>query len=294
MPELPEVEIVARGLAKRLVDQTVINVQVSNQKSFLADAADIQKHLIRARVLSVRRRQKLILIELSNGWMLVIHLKMTGQLIFLSSKKSFVGGHPEKVYTQSLPNKHTHVVINFSHGILYFNDLRKFGWMRLFTRRKETDSRHRSIEEFLQALMLGPEPLEGDFTVQWLKDRLQKRQIPIKQALMDQKIAAGVGNIYADEALFRAGIQPERLAKSLKIQEIAKLHRTIRDVLRLGIIRGGTSVNTYLNSEGTPGKMQAYLKVYGRRGQRCFKCKHLIKRIRIGQRSTHFCPVCQK
>jgi formamidopyrimidine-DNA glycosylase len=177
---------------------------------------------------------------------------------------------------------------------LYFNDLRKFGWLRLFPREIVDHTSHQSLESFLESLQLGPEPLSSDFTPLYLAKLVGKRSISIKQLLLEQKGISGIGNIYADEALFRAGIRPTRKAISLKSLEIGKLHQAIRDVLELGIEHGGTSKNTYLNVDGTKGEMQHHLKVYQHTGKPCIVCANPIERIKIGQRSSHFCPKCQK
>jgi formamidopyrimidine-DNA glycosylase len=326
MPELPEVETVRRGLEQTIVGATVASVNVRVPKLFPVDRALIDRALVGQRIERILRRAKLLLVELSNGWTLVIHLKMTGQIIVrseklearssthnsshfsqLTSRAGFVGGHPEKVYEQPLPHRHTHVIITFtdptspkgSEGagstVLYFNDLRKFGWMRLF-RRTTTDVRStgQTIDEFLASLNHGPEPLEPSFTLNYFRELLAARKTPIKPLLLDQSFIAGIGNMYADEALFAAAIQPTLPANSLKKSEAERLFQAIKDVLELGIAQGGTSFNSYRNVQGTAGKMREHLRVYGRAGQPCFRCGGRIVRTKIGQRSAHVCPTCQR
>ncbi len=315
MPELPEVETVKRGLERTIVGKTIASVELRNPGQFRDGRQYIDRFLVGARVESVERRGKIILVQLSNQWVLVIHLKMTGQLVLsqIANRKSqiekegFIGGHPEKAYEAPLPHKHTHVVIHFTDGsTLYFNDLRKFGWMRLLRsnsqRRMKNEERRTerrakddpSLEDFLESLRHGPEPFSDEFTVDYLWREAKKRAIPIKTFLLDQTVVAGVGNIYADEALFESKIRPTRKSKSLTRAESERLHQAIKHVLQLGIDYGGTTLNAYVNVEGTAGKMRERLLVYGREDQPCSACATPIKRIKIGQRSSHYCPTCQR
>ena len=327
MPELPEVETVRRGLEQTIVGKTVASVEVRMSKLFSDDRALINQVFIGQRVSGVERRAKILLVELANGWTLAIHLKMTGQLLVrseklearslnagfphfspLTSRSGFVGGHPEKAYEQDLPHKHTHVIITFTDPtspvgyagaggtVLYFNDLRKFGWMRLFPSEKRevrSEKCRPTLAEFLEGLHHGPEPLGADFTLSYFQQFLKTQKTPIKTLLLDQSFIAGIGNIYADEALFAAAIKPTRRADSLKQTESAQLRLSIKQVLQLGIEHGGTSFNSYRNVQGTAGKMREHLKVYGREGQPCVRCGQIIVRKKIGQRSAHFCPNCQ-
>lgn len=318
MPELPEVETVRRGLERTIIGKTVATVDIRVPKIFADDRALIDATLIEATITQISRRAKILLIYLSSGWVLAIHLKMTGQIIVVNSEKEtvnsnaanldvltihssqftvhepgFVGGHPEKAYEQDLPHKHTHVIITFSEGsTLYFNDLRKFGWMRLFPDQPVPGSPF-TVHEFLASLKHGPEPLEDEFTLSYFQAGLAKRSTTIKQLLLDQQFIAGIGNIYADEALFAAKILPTRRADSLKQTRSEMLFHAIKQVLQLGIDQGGTSMNSYRQVDGTKGGMREHLKVYGREGLPCLICGSTIVRKKIGQRSSHFCPVCQ-
>lgn len=319
MPELPEVETVRRGLERTIVGKTVKAVDVRVPKLFADPQVRITEALIGAKVERVERRAKVLLIHLSSGWVLAIHLKMTGQLIVVNSKQEavnrnsanhgvstvhrsqftvhagFVGGHPEQAYDQLLPHKHTHVIITFADGAtLFFNDLRKFGWLRLYPNRELGIMNVESIQQFLAASKHGPEPLGDEFTFGYFAAGLRKRSTTIKQLLLDQQFIAGIGNIYADEALFQAKILPTRRANKVTKAEAAKLFAAIREVLELGIKHGGTSMNTYRNVDGTKGGMRQHLKVYGREGEPCLVCGTPIVRRKIGQRSSHFCPSCQK
>jgi len=321
MPELPEVETVRRGLERTVVGKTIRSVEVRVPKVFPESAERIAQMLEGATITKAERRAKVLMLRLSNEWTLAIHLKMTGQLVVVGSRlgsnsndgssstrmksggealgTGFIAGHPEKSYEQSLPHKHTHIIVHFSDGtVLYFNDLRKFGWFKLLAPANHESGimNHESqtIEEFLNGLGHGPEPFSDEFSLGYFTEAIRKRRIPIKTVLLDQTVIAGVGNIYADEALFAAKIKPTRLASSLTKDEIPVLHAAIPDVLRLGIDYGGTTMNTFRNVEGTSGKMREYLKVYGRESLPCTVCRNPIERIKIGQRSSHYCPFCQQ
>ncbi len=292
MPELPEVETVRRGLERTIVGKRVSAVEVRVPKTFADPSAVIDAQLIGATVRSVERRAKVILIRLSTGLTLAIHLKMTGQLVVRTPVRTkamgtgFIAGHPEKAYEQPLPHKHTHVIVTFGDGtVLYFNDLRKFGWFRLYEAA--------AVEQLFADAKLGPEPFSDAFSPDYFRSALASRRIPIKTALLDQKVVAGVGNIYADEALFEARVSPFRKASSLKNNEVAELYSAVKHVLELGIEYGGTTFNSYVNAEGTSGKMRDYLKVYGRAGEPCRGCAGQVVRTKIGQRSAHYCPSCQ-
>lgn len=293
MPELPEVETVKRGLERSIVGKTVASVDIRVPKIFNAPDARIREGLLGARVAAVERRAKIILVRLENEWTLAIHLKMTGQLVVVGPERTktlgtgFIAGHPEKAYEEPLPHKHTHIILGFTGGTtLYFNDLRKFGWFRLV--------RPEELAGFLAGMGHGPEPFDAEFDPDYLYRVARGRRSPIKTMLLDQSVVAGVGNIYADEALFRAKIHPRRKANSLTALEVKALVSTIREALTLGIEYGGTTFNSFRNVEGTSGKMRDYLMVYGREGLPCSVCGTPIERLKIGQRSSHLCPTCQR
>ena len=295
MPELPEVETVRRGLERTIVGKTVASVDVRVPKMFQSNKSLIDSALVGAKVLSIDRRAKILLVNLSSDYTLAIHLKMTGQLI-VANGKSFVGGHPEKAYDQPLPHKHTHITIKFTDGAtLYYNDLRKFGWMKLLQKQGVGSKKQseKTVGQFLDELKLGPEPLGEEFTLEYFSGGLNRRT-SIKQLLLDQKFIAGIGNIYADEALFAAKVLPIRAASSLSKSEVKRLFDGVKDVLKLGIKHGGTTMNTYRNVDGTHGGMRDHLKVYGREGEVCLRCSAIIQKKKIGQRSASFCSGCQR
>lgn len=227
-----------------------------------------------ATIKKISRRAKILIFELDSGWSMLVHLKMTGQLIF---KKTAGSGH-----------KHTHVIFNFTDGSqLLFNDLRQFGSLKLV--------KTSELGDFFVKEGLGPEPLLKDFTLSDFKTLLVKKpRARIKQFLMDPKNIAGIGNIYSDEILFASRVHPLRRVISLKSEEIKKIYDNIKKILSLAIKLKGTSSSDYLDAFGRKGRFAQKLKVYGKEGEKCVKCKSRIVRIKIGGRSAHFCSVCQR
>lgn len=283
MPELPEVETIKRGLEKFVVGKTIKSVEFDWPKSFQGDKAKI----IGSKITDINRRAKMIILKLSNGLNLAFHLKMTGQLIYRGKdlKHQFAGGHPDHEWHAQLPTKHTRIIFTFNDDSkLFFNDLRKFGWCKVL------------IPQGVEVLKndYGLDPFDKNFDTQYLL--AHAKRIPnrnIKQFLMDQAIAPGMGNIYTDETLFDAKITPIRKVKEIKMSEWQQLILSMRKILKLGIKHGGTTDSDYVDAEGRRGGMQDYLKVYHRTGKPCLTCKNNIKRIVIGGRGTHFCPKCQ-
>ena len=288
MPELPEVETVRRGLAELLPGRVVRAVRSDTQKSFPNAEADVTNFLLGARVMSVRRRAKVLLIDLSGGYSLVVHLKMTGQMVFVDTDSRFGAGHPNESLIGSLPDRSTRVTIDFEDGShLYFNDQRKFGWMRLLPANQ--------IEELDFFKRVGPEPLADDFTAEVLRERLQTRKnTTIKAALLDQTVLAGVGNIYADESLWGAQIHPKTKVMQLSRGQVERLHGELIFVLQLAIEKGGSTDKNYVNAEGKRGSYMHFARVFRREGLECPRCGTVIDKIRVAGRGTHICRVCQK
>jgi formamidopyrimidine-DNA glycosylase len=288
MPELPEVETIKRGLAQLLPGKTVKDVHHNWHKSFPNAPTDVIKFLVGAKVTHVRRRAKVLVIELSSEYSLVIHLKMTGQLVFVSDKKRFGAGHPGKELVGDLPAKSTRVIIDFTDGSqLFFNDQRKFGWMRLMA----------SIEvpeiDFFKKV--GPEPLDDDFTVdRFIEQLMRRKNSNIKAVLLDQTVLAGVGNIYADESLWGAKIHPATLVSKVPKAKLVMLHNALRDVLHLSIEKGGSTDKNYVDAEGKKGSYLSFANVFRKEGQPCPRCGTEITKIRVASRGTHICPNCQK
>lgn len=289
MPELPEVETIRQGLSNRLANRTITNVEVRTAKIFSGDPQKI----LNTAITDISRQGKLLIFQLTGNLYLTVHLKMTGQLIWKPADEdesdTVAGGHPEKVYLEPLPHKHTHVIFTFDDGShLYFNDLRKFGLIEVLT-----ESELNNLN-FLQKL--GPEPLEPGFTAEYLREQLKSHPgQPIKSFLLDQSNIAGLGNIYADESLFCAAIRPDRLAKSLTEGEIRNLHDCVQEVIELAIQRGGSTARDYVNAVGERGTFLDIANVYRRTGLDCNRClEGKITRKVVGGRSSHFCPVCQR
>lgn len=288
MPELPEVETIRRDLVRPVSGLNIKSVQVNSPQQVKPAPAEFIKRITGLKILGLDRCAKLLIFKLSQKNYLLVHLKLTGQLIYRekSGQIKAVGGHPIKQDLQVLPNKFTRLVFGLSNGAnLFFNDIRKFGYLKLMS------------EEPFQKVCgeYGVDPLSKGFTLERFSQILARRQRGrIKQVLMDQGIIAGVGNIYADESLFFAGILPKRRVASLTKEEIRKLWLVIPRVLKLSIAKRGTSADAYVDAYGREGGFIPYLKVYGREGEKCKRCAAPIKKIKMGGRGTHFCAKCQR
>lgn len=286
MPELPEVETVRRGLASLIIGKVVKTETHDTEKGFPNAPNDVTQFLIGASVTAIRRRAKVLMIDLSTGYSLLVHLKMTGQLVFVG-KTRFGAGHPSDSLVNELPDKSTRVILTFDDGTkLFFNDQRKFGWMRLMP----------TIEipniSFMQKV--GPEPLSLDFSANDFIQRLSRRpKTNIKAALLDQSVVAGIGNIYADESLWGAKIHPKRLVSSLTEAEMTLLYSEVRAVMNLAIDKGGSSNRNYINAEGKKGSYMDFAKAFRREGLPCPRCEATIEKLRVAGRGTHICPMCQ-
>jgi formamidopyrimidine-DNA glycosylase len=287
MPELPEVETVRRGLQGLIIGAEVKKVTHDTPKSFPNTTADVKQFLVGARITDVRRRAKVLLIDLSTDYSLVIHLKMTGQMVFASDNARFGAGHPNDSLINNLPDKSTRVTFEFTDGsYLYFNDQRKFGWVRLMPTLEIPNI------DFMKKV--GPEPLEADFTAAEFSQRfLRRARTNIKAALLDQSVIAGVGNIYADESLWGAKIHPQRLVSSITKQEFTRLYKELRAVMNLAIEKGGSSDRNYINAEGKKGSYLSFASVFRREGLACPRCGTTIEKLRVAGRGTHICPYCQ-
>ncbi|MDK2899161.1 MAG: formamidopyrimidine-DNA glycosylase, partial [Patescibacteria group bacterium] len=236
MPELPEVETVKRGLHRLIIELKISKVVSDNLRSFPNAKYDVEQFLINAKVTDVRRRAKVLMIDLSTGYTLIIHLKMTGQLVFIDKSTRFGAGHPNDSLIGNLPDKSTRVIFEFSNGsFLYFNDQRKFGWVRLIPTLEVPNI------DFMRKV--GPEPLEADFTSKEFTERFKRRaRTSIKAALLDQTVIAGVGNIYADESLWGAKIHPSRLVNTITDVEFKDLYKQVRLIMNLAIEKGGSTI----------------------------------------------------
>lgn len=282
MPELPEVETIRTRFAELLPGRSFTNIQVHTPKSFIGDFAAIEHQVIQ----QVNRRAKILDFQLSNQLHLITHLKMTGQLIYVSPHGRIGGGHPTADWIHSLPSQHTRIEYTLDNGThLYFNDQRLFGWMKIIT----SDEWHQLDQK------LGPDVIDPSLTAASLFSALQRRTIPIKQAIMNNDIMSGVGNIYACDALNVAQISPFRPAKSLSFEEVERLLLACRSVIVQGIELGGTTTDgKYVNVDGFAGGYQKVVRAYGRKGEACFNCGGTIEKVAIGGRGTYYCPVCQR
>lgn len=287
MPELPEVETVRVGLERLIVGRTVKSVDFDTAKSFPNDPTEVQRFLLGASVRSVRRRAKVLLIDLSTNYTIVTHLKMTGQLVYRGDEQ-FGAGHPNDSLIGALPDKSTRVTISFADGShVYFNDQRKFGWMRLYPTAEVPNM------DFMQRV--GPEPLDPSFSATDFANRFARRsRTSIKAALLDQSVLAGVGNIYADESLWGAKIHPATQVGMLRAADFSRLFTELQFVLRLAIEKGGSTDRNYVNAEGKKGSYIDFARVFRREGQACPRCGTTIIKTRVAGRGTHLCPVCQK
>ncbi len=293
MPELPEVETVRLDLIKHLIGAQIDVIKIIDLKNITPSAIFLLDFLPGQEVSSVRRKGKLLIIDLKNSdYHLLFHLKMTGQLIFTNKKIKIAGGHSldegssYKAVGGELPNKHTRAYFLFTNGArLFFNDLRKFAYIKLVNR-----------DELTEILLnnYGPEPLTPEFNLPYFKSILKNRKRVIKALILDQKLIAGLGNIYADESLFLAGIKPWKEGKALKSIEVEKLIVAINELIAEAIKYRGTTFRNYVDAEGKKGNFTTFLKVYGREGQACFNCGAKILKIKLVGRGTHYCANCQK
>ncbi len=290
MPELPEVETIRLGLQKYLVGHRIEKVDVRLPKMVHGDVKNVQG----SKVIAIRRFGKGLVVDLDNDYSIAIHIKLTGQLIYRGQNLKNKVKLSKKV-GESLPNKWTHVIFYLDRGsFLYYNDLRQFGWIKIVESSKLKD-----LSFFRD---LGPEPFK-DLTLEIFQKVLSSSNISVKPLIMDQKKIGGIGNIYANDALFDAGVDPKKKAKSLSEDEIKKLYDSILKVLKLGLKTGGATELNFVNVLGEEGEYQEHSLVYGRQGQKCKRCgrrpegsarRGIIKKIKLAGRGTYYCPACQK
>ena len=331
MPELPEVETVRRGLKDYILNKKIVQVKVDCEKS-LVGGAEMAQAAEGSTVTDIRRRGKALLIDLDNGCTLMIHLRMTGQLIWrgslserISSSESattpsqdqksssvrcstlprtsspiasprdtepqdaahanFAAGHPSKNFTDNLPNAQTRVTFVFEEGKLFFNDQRKFGFVKILP----TDEVE--LDKFIAELAKEPWEMEPGELFQKCK---RHGRSPIKAVLLNQKLIAGLGNIYADESLFYAGVHPAELAGNLTEEQVAKVLEGACKVMDASIDSGGSTMATYVRPDGSTGDyLEKFAQVFRREGKECYRCGAEIRKIRCAGRGTHYCPVCQ-
>lgn len=289
MPELPEIETVKLQLSKYLVGQTLEKIEQLHKKSVTGD----KKQVTGKKVTGVERKGKMLIIDLESNWELAIHFKMSGQLILVTRDKKQVtrrigGGHPSGDWLGKLPSKHTRAIFYFSNGdVMYFNDQRIFGWVKIMTREE--------LDKLPFILKLGKEP--WDLTDKEFHELIIKRKRAIKLVIMDQEVLSGVGNIYANDALWEARLYPVIQAQRLRYEDTKRLRMGLIKVLKEGIKYGGATAADakYMDLHGLGGQYQEHFRTYDREGEKCLRRdKGVIKKITLGGRGTYFCPICQK
>jgi formamidopyrimidine-DNA glycosylase len=306
MPELPEVETVRRGLAKLIRGRKILNVKILNAKSFQnfageflpADSRAVCKHLIGAEIRDIRRRGKLLIIDLSGDFSLAIHLKMTGQIVVRESGENWGAGHPTDSFVAKLPDKSTRVWFDLSDGAqLFFNDQRKFGWIKLLPTRE--------IENLNFVAKLGPEianfaknndnKINESTFAEFIKRARKHANSSIKSVILDQEVVAGIGNIYADESLWGAKIHPAEKVKNLSDFELREILSQAKIAMEKSLAVGGSTMQNYVRADGTRGNyLDKFANVFRREGQPCPRCGAEIIKIKVAGRGTHLCPKCQK
>jgi len=286
MPELPEVQTIIDDLNQTILNKKIKKVDILLSRIVRGTNKKFINFLKNNSFQDIQRRGKYIIFSLKNFNFLMIHLRMTGQIIYESQGSLIVGGHSDKSNNLNLPNKQTHVIFYFQDGSkLFYNDQRQFGFLEIINQRQFG---------FLEN-KLGAEPLSKKFTLKYFKELLKNKKRNIKAFLLDQQYIAGLGNIYTDESLFEAGILPSCSIDSLKLEEIKKLHQAIKKVLKKAIKYRGTTFNNYKDAHGQTGSFTRKLKVYGQEGKKCVRCqKGIIKKTRLAGRGTRYCPQCQK
>jgi formamidopyrimidine-DNA glycosylase len=280
MPELPEVETIRLQLNKYIVGSTIKSIDIRNPK-YNINLENILDH----KIISVRRFAKQLSIDLDNDFSIMIHVKLTGQIIYRGERlphvaKGYAGLSPK--VTGGLGGKHTHLIFHLDSGDLYYNDVRQFGWVKIVKSEQETGN------------SFAPEPLK-DLTLELFKQILGKTKRPIKVVIMDQTKMGGVGNIYATDALWLAGINPSKQACQINSKEVEKLYDAIILVLKTGLKYGGASELSFVTPDGKEGEYQNHTLAYGHTGELCSNChKEKITKYFLGGRGTYVCPVCQK
>lgn len=286
MPELPEVETVVRGLNEHLVGHTITSFDFDWPKTIKTPIEIFKREIEGSKVLSAERRGKLIIINLNSNHSILIHLKMTGQLVYKSPKLQYGAGHPNDSLISKLPDKTTRIHFKLDDDSdFFFNDVRKFGWVEVVS------SQDKHLHKFISSL--GPEPLEINYP--GFRSELYKYpNAQIKAKLLDQHVLAGVGNIYADESLWAAKIHPQTKINNIPEAKLKTLFSSLQDVLNLSIEKGGSSSVNYIKVDGKTGSYLTFANVYKKEGEPCARCGTALIRTVAAGRGTRLCPICQK
>lgn len=298
MPELPEVEALRLGLEKKILKSKILEVKILTPKivSSKSNIRTINKNKIKEfssirnkKIISLKRIAKNLIIGLSDESVLIVHLKMTGQLVFVDKNKNKTfGGHPiKKTFKEDLPNKHTAIIFTLNNGVLYYNDVRKFGYVLYYKNILEA----KKVGHFEN---IGLDPFDKNFTFNYFKNELKKTSRNIKSTLLGQSIVTGCGNIYTDEVCFASKVLPSKSCKNLNNKEVKDLYKNIKKILTLAIKHRGSSISNYLLADGTRGNYARLHKVYGKAGENCKICKNILQKKNIAGRTTVFCKYCQK
>jgi formamidopyrimidine-DNA glycosylase len=301
MPELPEIETVARGLRTHILGKTISEVVVYDAKKFKGTPKQLKEHVIGKKVVGIERRAKWLLLRLETDHAFIIHLKMTGQLLFepAAGKRAsatehaayFLGGHTmesDDAARPTFPNKHTRVAFVFSDkSTLYFQDMRRFGYVELYA--------PENVDPYFTGRKLALEIQDPGTTFDYFKAQLSRRaRTTIKAALLNQSVVSGLGNIYVDDTLHLAKIHPTRVVGTLTAKELRTIYTAARKIINKAIDLGGTSFSSFLRVDGKLGQYWDKRRVYGRTGEPCQVCKTPIQKIRVAGRGTHVCPQCQQ
>ena len=287
MPELPEVEIVKLSLKKTIKSKKILKVKVNNRNLRFKIQKDFEALLKRRKIIDVNRKAKYLIIILDDNKYLIMHFGMSGTLHLLKKEFDFKNTNLSFYKGQNFPSKHNHIELFFDKFKIVYNDPRRFGFVKFLNSKKE-------LVKYLKNF--GMEPLEKKFNIKYLKKVLNNKNKNIKNILLDQKYISGIGNIYANEILFFSKINPNKLGKKINIREMKKLLVFSKKVLRKAIKKGGSTIRDFKNAEGTKGSFQDEFKVYNKDGFRCPNslCAKFIKKITISNRSSFYCPDCQK
>ena len=286
MPELPEVETIVNDLKSKIINKKIIKIDIRLQKIIKNKSSVFRNALLNKSFSQIIRRGKYMFFQINNSEKyLMIHLRMTGQLIYQKDDKIIAGGHSDKKSILNLPNKQTHLIINFQNkSQLFYNDQRQFGVVKIIDKQEFDIINKRQ----------GIEPLNQEFTFKQFEKIIQNRKKNIKAFLLDQGFVTGIGNIYADEILFDTGINPHRNTRDLNREEKRKIYLAIKKILKKAIKYRGTTFNDYRDAQGNQGNFFRMLKVYGRDGEKCLRCGDIILKTRLAGRGTRYCGGCQK
>ncbi len=298
MPELPEVESLRLSLKPYIVGKTIQSVIVHKPKLVSSAGTvrtpseqkkrEFETKLVNKKILDITRVAKNMIIHLDSEEIILVHLKMTGQLVYQEQgSPAILGGHPIELSESTLPNKHSHIIFTLNEGVMYYNDIRMFGYVLLYP---NIDILYQ--EGHFEAI--GLDPLDNNFTYEYLLKALKKKKSKLKSVLLGQSIVTGLGNIYADEACFQARILPYRLASSLKPKEVKALYNAIVSIISKAVAMGGSSVANYIMADGSRGTYAREHNVYGKAGLPCNVCGNPLQKMIINSRTTVFCKFCQK